>query len=105
MNFGEAVVSLKEGKKVSREGWNGKKMFIYLNKGSVDFGGIEGTPKPAKESVTSIEGIAIGLFESGDTGTVTRLPNINMKSALGSTVTGWLASQTDVLAEDWGIVE
>ena len=35
------------------------------------------------------------------TGTITRLPNLNMRAATGSTVTGWLASQTDILAEDW----
>ena len=52
-----------------------------------------------------IDGVHPDLFEKGATGTVTRLPNINMRAASGATVTGWLASQTDILAEDWTIVE
>ena len=100
MNFGLAIEALKAGKKVAREGWNGKGMFIYLNLGSVAFG--------ADDEVTDdhlIDGISIKLFETGDTGTVTRLPNINMKTATGSTLTGWLASQTDILSDDWLIIE
>lgn len=100
MNFGLAIEALKAGKKVAREGWNGKGMFIYLNLGSVAFG--------ADDEVTDdhlIDGISIKLFEAGDTGTVTRLPNINMKTATGSTLTGWLASQADILSDDWLIIE
>jgi len=101
MNFGEAVEALKLGSRVAREGWNGKKMFIYLNKGSID---VASHHKEVRESENFfVEGIKSDLFESGDTGTVTRLPNLNMKAATGSTVTGWLASQTDILAEDWSI--
>lgn len=47
------------------------------------------------------EGIMFDLFQTGDAGTVPRLPNIIMKTATGSTLTGWLASQTDILSEDW----
>lgn len=94
LNFGEALELLKQGKAVAREGWNGKKMCIYLNKGSNDFPDDQDTP-------THIESINVQLFERGDKGTVRRLPNLNMKAATGSTVTGWLASQTDLLAEDW----
>jgi hypothetical protein len=32
-------------------------------------------------------------------------PHIDMKAADGSYVVGWLASQTDMLAEDWDVVE
>lgn len=96
MNFGEAIEAAKSGKKVAREGWNGKGMFIYLNMGSKE------TPVNKGELV---EGISLALFTQGNVGTVTRLPNLNMRAASGSTVTGWLASQTDILAEDWVIVE
>lgn len=98
LTFGQALEELKSGKKISRQGWNGKNMFVYLNMGIHDFGEDRGQGLP-------IEGIKSDLFLMGDVGTVTRLPNINMMSATGSTVTGWLASQTDLLAEDWGIVE
>lgn len=100
MNFGLALDAVKAGKKTSREGWNGKGMFIYLNKGNVDKNAPNTPP-----GLLSVEGISVDLFENGADGTVTRLPNINMKAATGSTVTGWLASQTDLLADDWGIVE
>ena len=95
MNFGTAIERLKQGGKIARNGWNGKGMFLFLNKGS----------HPAPDEFETIEGVRRDLFEHGDEGTVTRLPNINMKAATGSIVTGWLASQTDILAEDWGEVE
>ena len=90
--FGQALAALKEGRRVARRGWNGKGMFIYLNKGSA---------ASLPECGSAIEGISSDLFEWGDDGTLTRLPNINMQAATGSVVTGWLASQTDLLAEDW----
>lgn len=96
--FGAAIEALKQGKRVSREGWNGKGMFVYLNRGSVDDS--DGLP----EAPRTIDGVSALLFDLGDRGTVTRLPNINMRSASGSTVTGWLASQTDLLAEDWTVL-
>ena len=98
MNFGQAIQALKQGKKVSRYGWNGKGMFIFLNLGNVDISQLPNKPD-------LIEGINADLFRVGDIGTTTRLPNLNMKASTGSTVTGWLASQTDLLAEDWGIVD
>lgn len=98
MNFGKAIEAMKGGHAVARSGWNGKNMLIYLIPGSYD-------PSVLGEKPEHIDGIDESLFNFGDAGTVTRLPNINMKSATGSTVTGWLASQSDMLAEDWEIVE
>jgi hypothetical protein len=93
MNFGQAIEALKSGQVVARQGWNGKGMYLTLNRGSI-----------AADTMTdgvTIDGVAFNLFDQGDQGTVTRLPNINMRTATGSIVTGWLASQTDMLAEDW----
>lgn len=106
LDFGRALDALKAGKNVARAGWNGKGMFIYLNKGSFDHGllGFKPGENPGPDHPSTMDGISLGLFSSGDKGTVTRLPNINMRSATGSTVTGWLASQTDMLAEDWEII-
>ncbi|MDR0823904.1 MAG: DUF2829 domain-containing protein [Prevotella sp.] len=105
LSFGDALEAVKSGKAVARNGWNGKGMCIYLNKGSVDFDLPVITESPKYPYGSTIDGVDLGLFEPGDTGTVTRLPNINMKTAGGSTVTGWLASQTDMLAEDWCILD
>lgn len=83
MNFGEALQALKEGKKVERAGWNGKGMFLYH--------------VPA-QSYPAITGIAKSHF--GDT--VPYGAYIAMKTAQENVVP-WLASQTDILAEDWAI--
>lgn len=96
ISFSEALIYLKQGHRIARAGWNGKGMFIYLNKGSSEL--------LSPDRSLTIEGISETLFELGDAVTVTRLPNINMRTATGSTVTGWLASQTDMLADDWQLL-
>lgn len=109
LTFGQAIEALKTGKKVARIGWNGKNMFVYLNKGSIDhrsFKDANGNLHP-EENLGTIDGLKMNslLFDMGAEGTVCRLPNLNMKSASNNIVTGWLASQTDMLAEDWIIVQ
>lgn len=94
MNFGKAIEGLKNGKMVAREGWNGKGMYIYLKKGIHFFDKQKAIP-------VHIDGVYPGHFNEGIEGTTTILPNINMRTASGNHVTGWLASQTDMLAEDW----
>jgi IMP cyclohydrolase len=85
MNFGQAIDALKEGKKVYREGWNGKGMYLYY--------------VPANSYAAQTD---IAKKEFGDT--VPYLAYIAMKT-VQDTVVPWLASQTDMLAEDWQIVE
>jgi Protein of unknown function (DUF2829) len=92
MNFGQALEALKQGKKVARRGWNGKGMFIYLVRGSHI--PIESLRNEAKEQLKNLEQTHVTI--NG---------HIDMKSADNSVVVGWLASQTDMLAEDWEIVE
>lgn len=103
MSFGQALDAIKAGVAVARAGWNGKGMFLFLNKGSFDGGKLGFAPgdQPQSGHQSTIDGVKLDLFDAGDDGTVTQLPSINMRSASGSTVTGWLASQTDMLAEDW----
>lgn len=86
MNFGEAIAALRAGKKVAREGWNGKGMWLVLVPGSTVVAR-EGTPY----------GDALGAGAN-----VTINPHIDMKTATGEMQPGWLASQTDMLAADWG---
>jgi hypothetical protein len=86
MNFGQAIEALEEGKRVVRIGWNGKRMFLYyVSEGAY----------PAK--MPSIQGV----FEND---LVPYGAYIAMKTAQGNVVP-WLASQTDMLAKDWEIVE
>ena len=88
--FDWAIQQLKEGKKVQRKGWNGKGMFLTLQAGSTVTGNMMRN-KPAKDFYGDSE--------------VKICPHIDMKAADDSYVVGWLASQTDMLAEDWQISE
>lgn len=96
--FGQALEALKDGATVAREGWNGKGMFLFVQNGSID------EDLEAFTAFATIEGIRADLFDDGEAGTVMRLPCVCMQTATGSIVTGWLASQTDMLAEDWTII-
>jgi hypothetical protein len=89
MDFGYALKALKEGLRVERKGWNGKGMYVVLQKGYPD--GI-----PINKNTAEATGIPEG--------TVCRfLPYLMMKTVDGAFVP-WLISQTDALAEDWFIV-
>ena len=90
MNFGQALEALHHGEKVAREGWNGKGMFIYLENGTLITPDKIRNLTLAKSIPDSQKHIKIN-------------PHIDMKSADGSIVVGWLASQTDLLADDWQI--
>ena len=89
-SFGDAVEILKKGARVAREGWNGKGMWLVLVYPDDD---ADVPPQPTY-------GVA-GIVEDATNGC---LPWIGMKTADNKFVP-WLASQTDVLAEDWQIVE
>lgn len=84
--FGEALRQLKAGKKVARKGWNGKGMFLLLAT-EIDF-----TTPADLACCQHLEGELIS-------------PSIVMKTADDHFVVGWLASQTDMLAEDWVLVD
>lgn len=75
MNFGEAIEALKLGSRVSRAGWNGKEMYLTLI-----------MPGNAMHHGYDMQ------------------PCIAMKTADNKMQPGWLASQADMLGEDWGIL-
>ena len=90
MNFGDALVLLKQGKRVARKGWNGKNMSVAYQKGYPD--GI-----PCNKNTAQAWGMEEGeLFKCR--------PYLQMRCADG-TFQMWLASQSDILADDWYIVE
>ena len=70
LTFGDAIELLKSGNKVSRSGWNGKGMYLYL-----------------------VPDLLVGQYGA----------HIVMKTADDKLIP-WLASQTDMLANDWGVV-
>ena len=87
MSFGLAIEAMKKGKKVARRGWNGKGMFLYY----VPEGRYPARTDAAKSIATEDGKVDYGAY-------------IAMKTAQGNVVP-WLASQTDILADDWEVVE
>jgi hypothetical protein len=85
-SFSWALMRLKEGAQVKRSGWNGKNQFIFMIKGEefqrglkFGYGEYEGEP-------TIVGGLAI-------------------KTTANQIQVGWLASQSDMLADDWEEIE
>ena len=86
MTFSYALMALKDGKCVQRLGWNGTGMYLFLIPGSIF--------TVNKEPWLSLEGEGV---------TVSYRAHIDMKTVDGTCVP-WLASQSDLLEEDWVIV-
>ncbi len=84
MTFGIAIEMIKRGFKVARKGWNGKKQYIQLAT-AISYKSMDG-------DVVNCEHESIGNKAIAFVGT----SGVQM---------GWLASQADMLAEDWVIVE
>lgn len=93
LDFGSAIRFLKQGKRVAREGWNGKGMWLSL--------ACCGTREVEAENFWSPHNAE---FARQNGGTAKVLPCITMKTATGEILMGWLASQTDMLSEDWMVV-
>lgn len=80
MNFGEAIVAMKVGAKVARKGWNGKGQYIELAS-NISY-------KNPESEIINAEHAAIGNKAIAFVGT-------------SGVQLGWLASQADMLADDW----
>lgn len=94
LTFGLAIELLKQGHRVARKGWNGKNMFLFLlPAGTVPTKAIH---DPALREVIESE-VGGDTFEA--------LGSIRMFTADKKILTGWLASQTDILSEDWELVQ
>jgi hypothetical protein len=97
MTFGLALEALKQGKKVTRAGWNGKNMWLSLS------GPLEGRVIGADQFWSENNQQWARQF-----GGAMVLPCITMKTVNASgreaILMGWLASQTDMLSNDWSIV-
>lgn len=89
-DFGDAIWFMKNGHRVARKGWNGKGMSVAYQKGYPD--GI-----PCNKNTAQAWGMEEGeLFRCR--------PYLQMRCADG-TFQMWVASQTDILAEDWYTVD
>jgi hypothetical protein len=91
-DFGWALRQLKAGSHVARRGWNGKGMYLWL------------LPATTVKAEWCKEPHLKQLAEANG-GSIEALGSIRMMTADKKVLTGWLASQTDMLAEDWVLVE
>lgn len=87
MTFSQALENLKRGCKVARLGWNGKGMFVFL--------------VPGSEFKVSSPPL-LGIYPEGTD--IKYHAHVDMKTADG-TIVPWLVSQTDLLADDWQVVD
>ena len=108
--YGGALLALKAGKLVQRKGWNGKDMFIFMRPGDeipaqIVIENVKSLPQSFKNYLNNqYQGDYAKASGNGDF-TIEFLPYLCMKAANGEIVNGWLASQTDMLAEDWYVLE
>jgi len=86
MKFSTALDELVAGAKITREGWNGKEMFLFLVAGS---------------TFTVNRPPLLGLYPPGTV--INYRPHIDMRTANGEIVP-WVASQSDLLEADWRVV-
>ena len=84
MNFGKAIELLKKGKKVSRKGWNGKNQYIELAT-NISY-------KNVDDEIININHKTIGNKAIAFIGT-------------SGIQIGWLASQSDMLSDDWELID
>lgn len=85
MNFGEAVNNVKNGHKIAREGWNGKGMFvIYVPEENIDL-------TEQQEKMFGASNIILNEHFL--------IKNVN------NTLSTWVPSINDCLAEDWYVIE
>jgi hypothetical protein len=90
MTFAEVITKLKEepGVKFARRGWNGKGMFIYLQPAST-------IPKGCARNK------ALQAYDLDMDDEIKINAHVDFKTADGSIIAGWLATQTDMLKDDW----
>lgn len=97
MDFGEAIKAMKSGHKVAREGWNGKGMFIvYMPPLYLPPYNTADTARKVNDRTAKWIGTDTPLDSQG---------YIAMFTAQKKWQPGWLASQADILSDDWEIVD
>ena len=109
LSFGEAIKALKKGKRVAREGWNGKGLFIFQQVPA----DIPMTVVPGMQSLPqSVKDEFVRRQESNEERELAFQPyeSIRYRNQLAmvypdNTIYGWVASPSDVLENDWCILD
>lgn len=84
MSFGLALEAVKLGFRAARKGWNGKRMYVFLAH-EPDFN--------TDQDISEFEDTAVEVPDC-----------LGLRTARGQLQLGWLASQNDLLADDWYIL-
>lgn len=96
LNFGQAIEALKQGKRVARKGWNGKGMFIFQQVPS----------EISEEIVPKMQSLPQAVKdEFAKRGGSIRYKNQLAMVYPDNNIYGWVASPSDVLEEDWCILD
>lgn len=112
LNYGEALEALKQEKLVSRKGWNGKGMFIFMRPPDelhIDMviDKVKSLPQSVKDYFKQdvLNDSGERIYPADENDKVKFTGYLCLKAADGTIMNGWLASQTDMLANDWCILE
>ena len=85
MSFGLALEATKKGMRIARAGWNGKGMYVFL---------VHGMDFHTNADLSELDDQDVEVLDC-----------LVIRTATGAFCPGWLASQTDMLADDWMVVE
>ena len=97
MSFGLAIEAAKLGKKIARKGWNGKNMFVvYMPPLSLP-------PYNTGETFRKVNDRTAKFI--GEDTPLNCQPYFAMFNAQKEWIPGWLASQSDMLADDYYVVD
>ena len=94
--FGSAISALKAGRRVTRAGWNGRGMYLWLMPAATVKA--EWCREPHLKQIAEANGGEVECLGS------IRMFTVNAQGRR-AVLTGWLASQADILAEDWEILD
>lgn len=103
LTYGQALEAVKMGKLIAREGWNGKGMFVFMRPAQevqrlFFIEKVKTSPQSVKDYFAQKP-----VSEPGTT--IKFSAYLCMKAADDSIVNGWLASQTDMLSNDWCVLD
>lgn len=110
LTFGAALQAAKAGKRIARQGWNGEGMFVFVR--PADELPIDMVIDRVKSLPQSVKDYYLQdvLDNQGNRHPATPFDTVKfsaylcLKAADGTIVNGWLASQADMLSEDWCVL-
>ena len=97
LSFGFAIEAAKQGEKIARAGWNGKGMFVVV------MPALNLPPFNTQDTFKKVNDRTAKFI--GEDKPLNCVPYFALYAANEDWVPGWLASQTDMLADDWMVVE